>query len=253
MSKSLEKGIAVLELLDSAPAGLGVREMARRLSMPASNVQRLVATLEALSYVEQIEASRTYRLSFKAYFLGQSALRSDRLTIAATPELARLGSENRVCVYLAIRRKERAVYIQVNEAHGIVSTHMAPGASAPLYTTAMGKVLLAALSDSEIRALFANVPLVPLTSKSVTDLDLLLGQIAEVRKRGLAYIIEENIYGIASLAAPIRDYTGQTVAALSVAIPTSSRVDEEFERLSGIVESAARKISDACGYAEASG
>lgn len=248
MSKSLEKGIAVLELLDESLAGLGIREMARRLDMPASNVQRLVATLEKLSYVEKIESNRTYRLSFKAYFLGQSALRSDRLAIAATPEIERLGNEQHVCVYLAVRHQDRAVYVQVNETHGIVSTHLAPGASIPLHTTAMGKILLSALGDDEIRGLLAPAPLPALTSKSVTDIDVLLDQIRLIRERKMAFIIEENIYGIASLAAPIRNYTGRMVAALSIAIPTSSKVDEDFERLSHVVAGAAKRISAACGY-----
>lgn len=248
MSKSLEKGMAVLELLDETPAGLGVREMARRLDMPASNVQRLVTTFEKLSYVEKIETSRTYRLSFKAYFLGQSALRSDRLAIAASPEIERLASEHNVCGYLSVRHQDRAVYVQVNETHGIVSTHMAPGASIPLHTTAMGKILLSALGDDEIRGLLGPGPLLALTSKSVTDVEALLGDIRQVREKGMAFIVEENIYGIASLAAPILNYTGRMVAALSVAIPTSSKVDEDFERLSRVVAGAARRISVACGY-----
>lgn len=240
--------MAVLELLDEMPAGLGIREMARRLDMPASNVQRLVATLEKLSYVEKIEASRTYRLSFKAYFVGQSALRSDRLAIAAGPEIERLGNEHNVCGYLAVRHQDRAVYVQVNETHGIVSTHLAPGASIPLHTTAMGKILLSALGDDEIRNLLGPGPLPALTSKSVTDIDVLVSQMRLIREREMAFIVEENIYGIASLAVPIRNYTGRMVAALSLAIPTSSKVEEDFERLSRVVADAARRISAACGY-----
>lgn len=247
MSQTLERGLAVLELLDSAPTGLGVREISRRMSLPPSNIQRLLATLEGLGYVEKLDPSRIYRLSFRAYFLGQSALRSDRLTSAATPEMERLAIEGRVSVYLAVLRDNRAVYLQVHEGHGLVSTHVAPGESTYLHTTAMGKVLLASMSEERIRGLF-DEELPQMTEKSIRTLTGLMENVEKVRQDGLASAIEENLYGIASFAAPVLNHHADTVAALVVALPTSSNMEGEIERVVPLLKQSAFRISEACGF-----
>lgn len=252
MSQPLQRGIAVLELLDSHSYGLGVREIARRLEMPPSNAQRLLATLERADYVDRLEGSRMYRLSVRAYSLGQSALRSDRLSSSATPVLQRLAIENKVSAYLAVRRRDRAVYLQVWEGHGVVSTHVTPGDSAPLHSTAMGKVLLAASADNDIARIFPAGSIPKITPRTVASLQELMEQIREIRLSGLSKIVEENLFGIAAIAAPIKDYTGSVIASLSIALPTSSRVDIEMERLAKIIGLSAREISELCGYTGAS-
>lgn len=248
MNRTLENGLAVMELLDKEPSGLGVREVARRLDMSPASVQRLINSLEELGYLEQVREARTYRLSFKAFFLGHSTLRSDRLTSAAIPELERLTTHHKVSAYLAVRRETRAVYLQVLEGHGFVATHVAPGQSTLLHVTAMGKVLLSAMSDEDVRALYPDGVLERPTSKSVSDLPELLAQLAHIRREGIAYIIEENLFGIAAIGAPIRDYTGNVIASVSIAIPTSSHVDEELKRLSGVLREVCERISDICGF-----
>ena len=250
MSQSLERGFAVLELLDREPAGLGIRDIARRLSLHPANVQRIIASLKKLSYVQQLDSSKDYRLTFKAYFLGHSILRVDRLTAAAAPQLEKLTAEQKVSAYLGVRRENRAVYLQVMEGMGLVSTHVAPGESVYLHTTAMGKVLLCALADDEIAALYPDNVLPAMTEKSVASLPDLVAEVNTLRDREVVCIIEENLYGIAAVATPVRNHAGEIIAALSIAIPTSSRMEDEIRRLSTIVSETGRRISQDCGYGE---
>jgi IclR family pca regulon transcriptional regulator len=102
-----------------------------------------------------------------------------------------------------------------------MSITLAVGARLPAYATSMGRVLLADLSDDELRERLARIELRPLTARTVNDVDALRDILATVRKQGYAAVDQELEEGLRSLAVPIRDAGGAVVAALNVSVHAS--------------------------------
>ncbi len=251
INQSIDKGFALLELLDTAADGIGVREMARQLELHPSNVQRLVNTLSQLGYVEPVPNSKRYRLSFKTYFLGSSLLSQDRLTSTAMVELDRLANEHEVSAYLSILQDRAAAYLLAVQGRGLVSVRVTPGATTGLHSSAMGKVLLMDRREDEIRQLVGADPLPASTRNTITTTDKLLREIETAKEAGYTVSLEETYDGIISIGAPIKDFRGVIVAAISVALPLPSDLTGRVAFLAPHLIRAAQAISRGIGCPEA--
>jgi DNA-binding IclR family transcriptional regulator len=246
--QTVERSFALLELLDSSDTGLGIREMARQLGLHPSNVQRLVNTLLQLGYVEPMSELKRYRLSYKALFLGHSLMSQDRLIDTAIGELNRIASEHEVGAYLAVLRDARAVYLLVIQGSGLVSVRVGVGDSAKLHSSAMGKALLTGLTGDQIKTLVGRGPLPSDTKNTIRNVSTLLEEIERVRACGYSISNEENYYGIVSVGAPVRDYSNKVVAAVSVAFPLPSNLEERITHLAPHVIETASRISRGLGW-----
>lgn len=248
MSQSLLNGLSILEALDKAGTALGVREISRRSGVHPATTMRLLRSLETAAYVSREVGSGDYALTLKCYFLGQSTIRNDPLMSVANQRLRDFTKEYKVSAYLGVLRRPSAVYLQVIEDAGVVSTHVRPGDSLPVHSTALGRALVLDDSESDLRALFEVTGTPAMTPKTTTSAEELLQRIASERAQGYTVNNEENILGIASLAIPVRDHLGQIVAAVSVALPTSSLLDAETRRILSPLGDVTRAISLAYGY-----
>jgi DNA-binding IclR family transcriptional regulator len=117
----------------------------------------------------------------------------------------------------------------------------------PLHSTSAGKVLLAALSDGEARKLLGSRKLAAITPHTVTDPSVLLATLPRVRRQGFATVNEENIPGVLSVGAPIRDRAGAVVAALSVAFPKYLDSGLTLGSVEPLVTGAALRVSRTLG------
>lgn len=220
-SQSLERGLMVLELLDQPGATLGVRELARRLDLGPAIVQRLLNTLHARGYVEQLDSTRTYRIGPRAAGLGVHLMRDDALLADAREELDQLAAEHQLNGFLGAVRRGRLVYLLAIQSHGPIAIRNAPGSIAAFHSTAMGKAILAALPPAQAQALLGPAPLPRLTAQTMTDPAALRRDLDNVATRGWAFVDGENLAGVISAGAVIRDRSGRVVAGLSVAAPGS--------------------------------
>lgn len=218
-SQSLERGLTVLELLDTSEAPLGVRELARRLELGPAIVQRLLNTLGARGYVEQAAETRRYRIGPRALGLGAALLRTDALMAGAREALERLAHEHGLNGFLGAIRGGRLTYLLAVQSPGPIAIRNAPGSEARFHSTAMGKALLAALPAAEADALLGEAPLPRLTPRTITDRAKLRADLAATAARGWGFVDGENLAGVISAGVVIRDAAGAPVAAISVAAP----------------------------------
>jgi DNA-binding IclR family transcriptional regulator len=247
-NQSLTRGLAILELVDTAAAPLGVRDIARQLGISAAIVQRLMNTLTAHRYLEQVPETRRYRIGPRALGLGNSLLAHDKLISNANGELQRLASEHQLNGYLAVLRERSAVYLLAVQSRGPIVIRAAPGSVAHLHSTAMGKVLLAWLGDVAARTLLEAEPLPQVTPRTITNPAELLDELATIRARGYATAIEENLPGVLSVGSPVRDESGAVIAALSVAFARSTNPELTIRSVARLLTEAAAATSRACGY-----
>ena len=252
-SLSLERGLAVIDIIKDAGEPIGVREIARRARLSAPAVQRLLNTLAAHGYVDQVPATRRYRIGHAVLGLAQHVMRQDRLVALAESELSRLAAQGCFNGFLGVRRGASGVYLLGIQSNSRVVIRAAPGETMPLHATALGKALLIGLDEDEIVALLGNAPLEQLTQRTLTDTGKLVAQLRTARGLGYTTALNENLAGVISVGAPLRDATGRVIAAISVAFPRAVHPEMEIADIGQTVMSAATRISLQLGYEGDSG
>ena len=216
---TVHKTTAVLSAFSYEEPVLGVSELARRLGIGKSTVQRILATLAADGFVERTPDDR-YRLSIKLYELGQQVAASNELREQAHPVLERLRNESGETAHLAVLSGTDVVYLDRLESPHMLHLMTRIGRRRAAHATSSGKCLLAFGPPSALAAVLAG-GLPRLGPRTITSPTLLRRTLTDVRRRGYAVSVEESAPGVVSVAAPIFDVTGACVAAMSVAGPIS--------------------------------
>src|SRR5258708_39507715 len=213
--KSLVKALRILNALGECSRGLGITDLSSSVKSPKSTVHRLVATMESAGYVIFDPLTTKSVLGCRLTRLGEQLNQQIPLQTFGVPALEQLTRECHEASHLAILQGTEIVYISQEESKEPVRISFNTGHRAPAHCTALGKVFLAGLSDGEILALYANKKkLVRLTPRTQTKLDDLLCEISAVRREGIACDGEEYMTGLACMAAPVRDFSSRTIAAI---------------------------------------
>jgi DNA-binding IclR family transcriptional regulator len=246
-SQSLERGLDILEAIEAESGDIGVRELARRLELSPTIVQRLITSLAMRGYIEKNTETSRYRLGHRSMILGASGERGVDYAATARRELDRLAHEHRLNGFVAVLRGGRAIYLLAVQADGPVAIRVSLGSEMPLHSTAAGKVLLASVSDPEARKLLGHGKLAAITPHTLTDPAAVVAGLARVRKQGFGTVSEENIRGVLSVGAPIRDRAGKVLAALSVAFPKYLDASQTLQSVTPLVVAAAQRVSRTVG------
>jgi DNA-binding IclR family transcriptional regulator len=245
-AKTVEKALRLLEIIrDEQP--VRPPTLASRLGLTRSNVHRLLATLEELSYAEK-GADSAYRLGLKAFVLGSGVKRRDELLEAARENmitLSELANEN---VNLGVCLGQDVLYLDKVERPHLLKLDQVIGGTDPLYCTALGKVLLSGLDGNALRRCLKKTRFAPRTSKTITDPAVMIRHLDQVRRQGYATDLEELSEGIHCVAAPIRDHTGHVIAALSVSAPAIRLTRTKIAEIRDALLRATEDISTRLGY-----
>jgi IclR family transcriptional regulator, pca regulon regulatory protein len=254
-SQSLERGLAILSAFRGSQPLRGVSELAREVGLSRSTAHRYIATLAALGYLDQDDATQKYRLGPRVLDLGFSAIHSMELREIAAPHLQRLSDETGHTVNMAILDGTDIVYVErcrssrAGQAEIDLNLHV--GARLPAYCTSMGKVLLAFQPPAAQADLIDRSDLAPRGPRTLTSRQALEAELARVRTRGIAANDEELAWGLRSIAAPIRGADGSVVAALNLAAHQSMdapSIEVVIARLGQALVRTAHEISVRVGY-----
>jgi len=139
------------------------------------------------------------------------------------------------------------LYIRIRESRQAVRMSQSLGSRAPAYCTSVGKALLA-FQPIEVVQQVIEQGLKRFTPNTITDSDMLLSELASIRARGYAIDDEEIEVGLRCIAAPIRDHSGQVVAAISVAAPVQRMTKKQVQGTTPTVVAAAEAISRRMGF-----
>lgn len=211
----IARAAAILRALEEETAGLSLGQIAQKVDLARSTVQRIVAALEAERLV--IAASPTGRVRLGPTILRLAgSVRTDFVALAR-PFIVKLSNELRETVDLSIAKKDHLVFIDQVIGSQRLRTVSAVGEVFPLYCTANGKAYLAGLDDTAIARLIGR-SYAARTPKTLTRLKDLLADLQAARKTGVAYDDEEHTGGICAAGVALRDPLGNTVA-ISVPVP----------------------------------
>ena len=246
--QSIERIFDILELLSQERRGITLTEIGKRLDLHKSTVFRLMSVLRTRGYIEKGN-DNLYRLGVRFIELSSSYLNNIELKTEAEPILRNLSNMTGQTVYLATLQNNEVVYLDKVEQHNSLRKYAIVGQRRPLYCTSLGKAMIMHQKDEEIRALFQDVSFERFTANTIQDLPTLLDELHCSLDRGWAFDDEEYEPGIQCLGAPIRDYRGIVIGAVSVAMIC---INEKMptEKVAPLVIRAAREISHRLGWIE---
>lgn len=240
MNNTLVKGLQLLEVLARSDKLLGVSELAGRLGMGKSNVHRLLQALVELRYAVRDEATSTYSASLKVWELGTAL--SARLSVrhVATSAMESLLASTRETVHLSVLDGDEVVYIHKLDSPEPVRSYSEVGGRAPAHCVATGKAILAWQPEARLEELAER--LVAYTPKTIVEPQDFLKELE--RTRALHYAVNrgewrETVWGIAS---PIRDRSGNVVAAIGISGPAGRIKPAQIKGLAAEVLKAAQAV-----------
>ena len=226
---SLAKGLRILECFGAGGEQLRQTDVARRAGVDNATAFRFLNTLEALGYVARHEDGRHFRLTLKCLDLGFNAIARTPLRDLAHPLLKSLVGHDVEAASLAVQDGTVMVYIdRIQAGLARLGIEMHIGGRVPMFSTAIGRVILAALPEDAARQLLDASDRNPMTAQTITSTAQILKLLPGIRKQGYALVEGENVPGLRIIAAPILDGTGAPLAAISAAAPTFGLKTQDF-------------------------
>lgn len=245
--QSIERVFDIIELLSTQRDGVALTDIGRQLGLHKSTVYRLMTVLRDRGYIEKNASTGRYRLGPQFVELTSLYLNNVEIKTEAEPYLRALSQLVNRTVFMAIRHGAEVVYIDKYEQFNSLRKYSIIGRRKPLYCTSLGKALLLDHSDDRIDALLADVVFQSATPNTIADLSRFKEHMRRVREQGWTVDDEEDDVGIRCVGAPIRDYRGSIIAAISVSW-NRGQDDPPFESVAPYVVDAAQKISHRIGY-----
>lgn len=215
---SVEKAFKVLEYIAGKKEGAGVTEVSQALGYSKSSSHRLCATLLNCGYLKQIN-NGSYKATARMFEVGSKIIQSADFYNISFSFLKALRDRFNETAHMAIFNTDHIVFINKVESQRSLRLYSRVGGEGPAHATALGKVLLAYIPEPELEKILKEKELEKYTETTITDPGKLRQELKKVLEQGYAEDQGEFEEKINCVAAPVKDHTGQTVAALSVSIP----------------------------------
>jgi IclR family transcriptional regulator, pca regulon regulatory protein len=216
---ALQRGLDVLQTFSRANPVLTLTKVAELTGLSRGTARRLLHTLAQLGYVRQ--DGREFRLTARVLNIGYAYLSALDLVELSRDEMESLGRATGESCSIAVLDSTDVVYVARAPSTRIMSTALGLGSRLPAHATSLGHVLLAGLTTPDLDTYLAAADLEPFTTHTVTDGAALRAELDRVRTQGWALIDQELEVGVRSIAAPLRNRTGCTIAAMNVSAPAS--------------------------------
>jgi IclR family pca regulon transcriptional regulator len=240
---SLQRGLAVMEILAAHPGGLTLTEMAERAQLTRAGARRFLLTLVAAEYA--VQTGRRFSLSPRLLSVARTWLQGASLWSYAEPFMREVASRLNESSSAAVLSGEDVVYVARVPGRHILSVALHVGTRLPAWCTSMGRVLLSDLPAPQLREFLASAKIERNTPKSITDRAALAAEITKAAQAGFAIVDEELEIGLRSIAVPIRDRSRKIAAAINVSTQSSRFTTAEMKReILPHLLAAARNIED---------
>lgn len=243
----VERVFAILEYLSLSSGPKGPTEIANATGLHKSTVYRILNSMCKIGYVEKTDEG-SYYLGIKLVEIVSNHINSLELQTEARPFLYDLRADLGLIVHLGILSEHEVVYVEKLDINHDLRMYTQIGLRVPAYCSSLGKCLLSSLSGEDVEAIIYGHPLIKYTSNTITSIEELKNHLREVRLNGWAMDNEEYIIGHRCVAAPIFDYRGHMIAAVSASGPVSLLSDNTLLQVIDKVKETAKKISHRLCY-----
>ena len=248
MEQTVQKAMNLLEALVRSGQPRRLTELSRELGLTKPNVYRLLSTLSILGYVKKDPVTTLYSPTLKLWEMGSLLVRDVDLVTVANPRLRRLAEEARESVQLAVFDAGFTVYVDKVDSPHALKAVTSIGSRLPATVTSTGKAILAWLPAAALDVSMTHLK--KFTPNTLTKRKDIEQDLEETRARGYSVNRGEFREGVCGIAVPVRDRTGQVVAALGVWGAESNILGVRREELAHLAMAAARDISRELGFIE---
>jgi DNA-binding IclR family transcriptional regulator len=241
---ALARGLSVLGMFNARTRSLSIQDIAERLGVSTSAVYRILFTLTDMGYLNKHNAQ--YELGARVISDGFSYLASRDIVEVAMPHLNQLRDRTSLSCHLSIREQTDSLYLYRAFAAQRLSVNIPIGTRIACHCTAMGRMLLTALDDSALGALYQHIPLDDYPTPAPRTLPQLQALIQGDRQQG--WVQHRSDYSTA-IATSVKDHTGQVSAAINLSGPDAVMDPEGArERFLELLLECSAKISRDCGF-----
>ena len=236
--KVLEKVIRILNLYTYTEGSFTLDQIAKKAGLSKTTAFRILKTLEKHEIFRYSDTEQAYSLGLKLMELGGMVYSSLSIRKVASPYLDTLAHSLKATILLGIIKDDHLLYIDKRESESIIRVSSYIGLKRPPYYGMLGMTLVAHMPDEQKKKLLQLYPPGKITDKTVVDVKELIRRFDETRKSGYYVEREEVIDGVMGVGVPIRDFSGNVVAALGACMP-------EFQVNEKITQRAIRELTAA--------
>jgi IclR family transcriptional regulator, KDG regulon repressor len=250
-NKSLERALQIMNAFQADRRELTVWQLSKILGLPRATILRLCTTLLQYDYLRKDPISKQYSLGIRFFDLGSIVYDSFSLRSTASPHLSQLQMKVGNTLYLGILDNDWLLYIDKrDDPNNPVNFTSRIGTRRPPHWGMLGLVIMAHLPDSEVDRLLQKHPLTRLTKKTITTKEEYKKRLHSVEKQEYVFETGEVFNGISGVAAPIRDFSGNVIAAVGVGFISSSVDGKGLRKIIKEVVETARTVSQDMGCAK---
>jgi DNA-binding IclR family transcriptional regulator len=244
----IDRAAQILDCFGFDHQELSVSEIGAKTGLHRSTAHRILMALEYNDLIKQNPSTGKYHLGIKLFKLGHQAVSQLNLRDICRPFLSRLMNDTKETIHLAVLDDDQVLYLDKVEGPHALRMPSRVGRYIPTYCTSLGKAMLSCLDDQEVKSILRRQTLKPHTENTVKNINQLLADLGSVRKRGYAVDNEEIEIGLRCVGAPLRDYTGGMVGAISVAAPSARLSEKNTPVIGRMVIAIAAGISQKLGF-----
>lgn len=245
----LTKVVRIWDALRTSPTGLNLTEICKQTRLNKSTAYRFVTHLEAEGYLNRDEAG-AYTLGMKLFLMPFGSNQQSMLREIARPILRELLATTGETVNMGVLDQGMVLYLEVLESAHEFRLVSRIGMRRPLYSTALGKALLAFLIDEERERLLSSLQFQVLTAHTISNLAELREELERIRRQGYSLDDQENFLGARCISAPILNWRHEALGSVSIAGPVARISQDKIPVFAAAVRDAARKISIRVGSPE---
>jgi IclR family transcriptional regulator, pca regulon regulatory protein len=220
------RGLQVIEAFGASTPRRTIADISKATGLDRATARRCLLTLASLGYADY--DGKFFTLTPRILRLGQAYLSNTPLPILVQPYLDRLSETVGQSASASVLDGTEIVYVARAAQQRIMSINLMPGSRLPAYCASMGRVLLAALPEKEAREIIDASERKANTAFTKTDPGILMDELARVRRQGYAVIDQELEIGLTSIAIPLENRRGHTVAALNIGAPAMRGTKEDM-------------------------
>ncbi|WP_129666144.1 IclR family transcriptional regulator domain-containing protein [Phytoactinopolyspora endophytica] len=214
--EAVARGLDLIRAFEPGRPSMTLAELATAASLPRPTASRILYTLETLGYVRSVSGG--YTLTVRILELGMTYVQQVDMWDVARPRLQELVAQTGESSSIAELDGSDIVYVARVAVPKLIALVVRIGTKFPAAPTSLGKVLLAGLSDDEVARVMAEPSRSGIEARWKPDLPELIDSLSEVRAQGWSLTDEQLASGIRSIAAPLRDGSGQVRAAMNVTV-----------------------------------
>lgn len=244
---SVLKVFSILQALGEQKE-IGVSELSQRLMMSKATTYRFLQTMKSMGFVAQEGEADKYKLTLKLFELGAKSLEYVDLIELADKEMRYISEQTNEALHLGSLDENAIIYIHKIDSGYNLRMQSRIGCRNPLYSTAIGKVLLAERDEQFVRDTLEGVEFIKHTDRTLENVEQLLEELARVRTQHYAEDNEEQEPGLRCIAAPVYDRFGHVIAGLSMSLPTIRFDEQRMGYYVDLLQTAGRNISLQLGY-----